>query len=126
MSSHFQLFRSTKIGLTGYENYILARGDVGYIRIVGGDRSWDVMTATANEDSGAIRACPHQSRLCEAAKRLGIERNTNPSERQDRFGRQYIMLCSWSGTPDASMNDDAHVTNFCTRFFEIYDAKCSS
>ena len=126
MSSRFHLFQSIKTGLTGRDSYILARDEIGYLRIVGDSGSWDVMTATANEDSGRITACADQSRLCEAAKRLGKERSLAPTERRDLFGRQFIWVCHWSGMPDGSMNDDAHVVNFCTRFFEIYDAKCSS
>jgi hypothetical protein len=121
MISSFELRRSTKIGLTGTENYILTRDGVGYLRIVGGSSHWDVMTATADEDRGGISACPNRPSLCEAAMRLGIELKTNPYLRQDRYGREYIVICSLKPTLDEHQKDEAHVTNFCTRFFEIYD-----
>ena len=93
MNNPFELIRSHKIGLEGSENYIVARDNVVYLRIVGGSPCWDVMTATASEDNGAIRACPNQSRLREAAKRLGVALKVNPWERRDRRAREYVAIC---------------------------------
>ena len=123
MNNPFELIRSQKRGLKGGENYIVARNDVAYLRIVGGSPFWEVMTATADEDHGAIRACPYQSRLREAARRLGTELNVEPGERQDWLAREYIVICrlNLSDRPDESLADQAELTDLCARFFETYD-----
>ena len=123
MKNPFKLLRSHKFGLDGSENYIVARDDVAYLRIVGGSPFWEVMTATADEDHGAIRACPYQSRLREAARRLGTELNLEPGERQDWLAREYVVICrlNLSERPNDSLADLAELTELCARFFETYD-----
>jgi hypothetical protein len=128
MNSPFKLLRSHKFGLDGSENYVVARDDVAYLRIVGGRPFWTVMTATADEDDGAIRACPEQLRLREAAIRLGTELKVTPGEGQDWLARQYVVICqlNLSDRPDESLADQAELNDLCTRFFETYDLLTSS
>lgn len=120
MNNGIDVNRSQKIGLTGEENYIVARGNVGYLRIVGGSPCWSVMTATVGEDHGQIRACPNQLRLRDAAKRLGTELNTNPYARLDRGKREYVVICGLSDAAPGAIKDRT-LEALCKRFFEIYD-----
>lgn len=122
MNNPFKLLRSHKLGLEGSENYVVARDNVVYLRIVGGGPRWDVMTATADEDQGGITACPNQLRLREAAKRIGTELKTKPCERLDWLAREYVVICGYLiDRPDEPLANQAGLLDFCTRFFETYD-----
>lgn len=63
MESSFEIYTSNKVGLESKESYIVTRGNTGYLRILGAEPEWSLMTATADEDHGRIRRCPDQLRL---------------------------------------------------------------
>lgn len=122
MKVPFEIRTSTKIGLHGRERYIVTRGRTGYLRIVGDEPQWLLMTATADEDDGRIRRCSDQLRLVEAAMRLGKELNTAPTLEKDWLGREYVKIGLITRdsvqTPDEFENENNAAI---IRFFELFD-----
>lgn len=122
MKNDFQIYHSNKIGLAGTEGYIVTRGNIGFLRILGTEPKWTLMTATADEDHGRIHRCPEQLRLVEAALRLGHEIKTEPRVERDWQDREYVKICTINSEPGQAQDDfDKEATNLFKRFFEIYD-----
>lgn len=122
MKRDFEIHTSNKIGLVSKESYIVTRGSKGFLRILGAEPEWSLMTATANEDDGRIQRCPDQLRLAEAALRLGTELKTEPRVERDWQGREYVKICVI--TQDAGQAQEAfdkENADLFRRFFEIYD-----
>ena len=122
MTNAFQILKSEKTGLNSKESYIVSRGQVSFLRILGADPQWELMTATASEDHGRIQVCNSQLRLVEAALRLGMKLDTKPKVEADRMGREYVKIC---GITQAKSQDDEafnkELEGVLIRFFEIYD-----
>jgi hypothetical protein len=122
MKLDFEIHTSNKVGLVSKESYIVTRGGTGFLRILGAEPEWSLMTATANEDDGRTPRCPDQLRLVEAALRLGTELKTEPRVERDWQGREYVKICVI--TRDAGQAQDAfdkENADLFRRFFEIYD-----
>lgn len=122
VESTFKILESDKIGLNSSESYIVVRGRTSFLRILGGDPQWELMTATASEDHGRVHVCPNQLRLVEAALRLGAEVDTQPAVESDWMGREYVKICGIrreSGQDDESFNRS--IRKLLLRFFVIYD-----
>ena len=92
-STTFEVLQSKKNGLNSPESYIVVRDQTGFLRILGNDPQWELMTATASEDHGRIKVCPNRLGLVESALRLGTELETNPSIERDWAGREYVKIC---------------------------------
>ena len=122
MSDTFQILPSAKVGLNSKESYIVVRDQTSFLRILGADPQWEIMTATASEDHGRIRVCNDRIRLVQAAWRLGTEIDTQPKVQADWMGREYVMICVI--TQNCSQDDkefEKESNKFFTRFFELYD-----
>jgi hypothetical protein len=65
----FDIKRSNKAYINSNEHYIVIRKGVVYLRIVGSEGNYVVMTATAGEDYNGVVACPNMVSLNEAALR---------------------------------------------------------
>jgi len=123
VATEVQITKSRKSGLNSKESYVVARGGIGFLRILGANPSWQLMTATASEDDGGIRVCPSQLRLMESALRYGSELKTSPFVRKDHVGREYVTICNLrkrDGMSDETF--DTELLSVIDRFFEIYDA----
>lgn len=121
MPSTFQIFQSDKAGLNSKESYIVVRGKISFLRILGSDPSWELMTATASEDSGHIDVCVDRPRLIQAAWRLGTEIGVRPESHSDRSGREYVkigVIIKKKSQDDLDFKNELH--NILTRFFELY------
>lgn len=122
MKNDFQTIRSNKSGLDSKESYVIARGKVGFLRVLGDEPEWDLVTMTASEDRGQIQVCSDQNRLIESALRFGKELGTEPIVKRDWMGRKYVTICVLTRDPGQSDEDfDQENTNHLTRFFEIFD-----
>jgi hypothetical protein len=122
MSHTFQILPSVKVGLNSKESYIVVRDQTSFLRILGADPQWEIMTATASEDHGRIQVCNDRIRLVQAAWRLGTEIDTLPKVQSDWMGREYVIICVI--TQDCGQNDkefEKESNKFFTRFFELYD-----
>lgn len=122
MKRDFEVYTSNKVGLESKESYIVTRGSSGFLRVLGAEPEWTLMTATADEDHGRIRRCPDQLRLVEAALRLGTEIETAPRVERDWQGREYVKICVITRDAGKAQDDfDKDSANLFRRFFEIYD-----
>lgn len=122
MVDAFQIIKSDKFGLNSKESYILVRGKTSFLRILGADPQWELMTATASEDNGRIRICNDRHRLIQAAWRLGTDVDTKPEIKSDWMGREYVSICSVTqqeSQGDKEFNDELKM--LFSRFFELYD-----
>lgn len=128
MSKDFEVLSSNKVGLTAEEGYVVVRNGVAFLRILGGEPAWNLMTATADEDHGRIVVCPDRMRLVQSALRLCNELGgAAPRVETDLVGREYVKICTITREPGES--DGAfHAANdeLLTRFFEIFDSHDAS
>ena len=123
MSHDFDVFTSHKNGLNSPEKYVVARDGIGYLRLLGSEPQWSLITATASEDDGRIEACSDKLRLVESALRLGVEIGTSPTIDEDWKGREYIRICIVNQRPGEERESvEQKLLKLLTRFFEIYDA----
>jgi hypothetical protein len=70
MTDEFQILESTKVGLDSKESYVIVRNRTSFLRVLGNEPEWSLMTATASEDHGRIEVCSEQRRLVESALRF--------------------------------------------------------
>ncbi|MBS0846971.1 hypothetical protein [Citrobacter sp. JGM124] len=123
MARVFEISKSNKSGLNSKESYIVTRNKVSYLRILGAEPQWGLMTATADEDNKRIKVCPEQLRLVETALRLGNELTTSPLVEKDWAGREYVQICLIHQPPEQSDQELTHELSLVLhRFFELYDA----
>ncbi|WP_133698746.1 hypothetical protein [Roseateles toxinivorans] len=123
MTDEFFLLESSKVGLESDESFVVVRNRTAFLRVLGAEPEWSLMTATADEDHGRVLACADQRRLVEAALRLGAELNTRPTVERDRKGREYVKVCVI--TRDPGQSDEAFDKDnqrAFGRFFEIFDS----
>lgn len=121
--SEIQIRSSSKAGLESKESFIVTRGNTSFLRILGEEPSWELMTATASEDRGGIDVCRDQLRLVESALRLGNELKTSPAVHTDWMAREYVKICTIVQRED--MGDEqfnSELRSIFERFFQIYDA----
>lgn len=119
----FEIHPSNKAGLNSRESYIVVRNRVSFLRILGANPQWELMTATASEDNGRIKVCNNRPRLVQAAWRLGVEINTRPEVKSDWKDREYVSICVIN--TKNSTNVDAvrkEIDALLSRFFELYDS----
>lgn len=124
MTSNFGIFPSNKSGLIAEESYIVVRNGTSFLRILGEEPKWTVMTATASEDYGRTRVYPDRTRLIAAALLLCRENGATPGVVADWQGREYVNI----GTITRELGeteDEFHNGNneLFHRFFELFD-KC--
>ena len=109
MKNTISVLESTKVGLESKESYVVVRNRTVFLRILGADPKWFLMTATADEDHGRVLVCTDQRRLIEAALRLGAELNTGPTVERDWKGREYVKVCvitRESGESDGAFDEE--------------------
>lgn len=122
MKNDFQIISSSKHGINSRESYVIAREKIGFLRVLGDEPEWSLITATASEDHGQIHVCSDQRRLIETALRLGAEIGTSPKVKQDWLGREYVEICVITREPGESEEVfDRENTCLLKKFFEIFD-----
>lgn len=122
MSDSFEVLKSNKTGLNSKESFVVTRGRTSFLRILGSEPHWELMTATADEDRGYIKVCKDQLRLMEAALRLGCELETAPKVEKDWMNREFVKICVIKSDPEQDQKDfDNEISQLLGRFFELYD-----
>lgn len=122
MSDAFQIIESNKAGLESNESYVITRGATSFLRVLGSEPQWTLMTATASEDHDRIRVCADRRRLVASAFRLGVEIETDPVGKKDRAGREFVRICVINREPGQSQEDfESENAALFRRFFEIFD-----
>lgn len=123
MMDTYRVLKSNKVGLDSEEGYVVVRNGISFLRILGGEPKWIVMTATASEDHGRIRVCSERLRLVESALRLCAECGSNPGVEKDWLGREYVKIGTITREVGESEEDFQSVNDtLFQRFFEIFDS----
>ena len=103
------------------ESYIVARGNVAYLKIIGKAPEWQLLTATASDSQPGFPACADQARLIAAALKIGEVIQTQPTLEKDKQRREQVNIC----TIVDHLNNDVHfqqeIADLFMRFFELYD-----
>lgn len=97
----FDIKRSQKAHIESAEHFIAVKGGIVYLRIVGEEGSYNVMTATAGEDYGGVAPFDNQMALTEAALRVSAFLGTSPQVKNDYHGREYVKICNCEYLSDA-------------------------
>lgn len=97
----FDIKRSNKAYINSNEHYIITAHGVVYLRVVGSEGSYVVMTATAGEDFSGEMACSNLVALNEAALRTSKNFGLVPTVKRDYHGREYVELCRCEYISDA-------------------------
>lgn len=123
MTETYQILQSSKVGLDSEESYVVVRNGISFLRILGGEPNWIVMTATASEDHGRIKVCAERPRLVGSAFLLSVEHGGHPKVEKDWLGREYVKICLITRKPGES-EDEFQSQNdaLFQRLFEIFDS----
>lgn len=116
----FKIVSSGKAGLTSVESLLVVRGRTSYLRILGGEPRWELMTATASEDDGHFQVCGDKSRLIGSAVRLSKSLGVLAHDTRDWRGREYVKIC----TIERDVDDDLPrlLNQVIEEFFELFDS----
>lgn len=124
MAKHeFQVLTSKKAGLVSKESFIVERGGHVFLRLLGKEPVWEIMTATAGEDSNIFTVCPDQLRLIETARAICVKRDFDPTVKIDWAGREYVKMADLlrrDGETDGELSESLH--EFIDEFFDLFDA----
>jgi hypothetical protein len=121
---NYEIYPSNKRGFSTKESYIVTRQGESFLRIVGGDQFFEVLTATASEDNrGGFRVCGERASIIGAAVQLSAELGVNPGFSKDSSGREFINICGISLREPCKVHDDewAEIDSALCRFFDIFD-----
>jgi len=121
MDNTIKILESHKHGFANKEKYIVTRGGTIYLRIVGNEPIYDLITATASEDDKSYVVCRDKIRLISSALKFGSSINTPPSYKEDTYGRQYIYVCTIDLSSENRNEDLKKVYAGLEQFFQIYD-----
>lgn len=125
MAQTMRIEKSNKRGFGNQESYIVTRGRTSYLRIVGNEPNYFLMTATASEDDKSYYVCSDRVKLISSALQLGTSLNIAPSRESDSSGRNFIRICAINFTPGIEHKDLEELSAALEKFFQIYDT-CDS
>ena len=97
----FDIRKSRKGHIDSPEHFIVVRDGIVYLRIVGEEGRYRVMTATAGEDDASALAFNNQVALNEAALRVSASLHISPVVKTDYHGREYVDVCGCEYLSDA-------------------------
>lgn len=116
MQEEIAFRRSLKRGLHSKNQYIVTRGQTVFLRVLGSDSYYEVMTATADEDNLPFTTHKNIAHVIEAATRTTADFfNKPPMITKDRANRTYAKLGILDGL------DDEDFEQFVYRFFKHLD-----
>ncbi len=98
---NFDIRKSSKAYIDAPEHYIVAHNGTVYLRIVGQEGSYVIMTATSGEDVGTDSACDDQQALNEAAIEVAKKIHCIPESKYDHHNRPYVKICECEFLSDA-------------------------
>ena len=116
----FELVDSKKLGGDWFQEFMVVRRNVIYLRVAGDGKNYRVMTATASEHG--YRICHDGERLWGAATQLARSYNCEADKTNDRKGRTYIMpfeVVQDEGKSDRTFTEE--FKGYISKFFDIYD-----
>jgi hypothetical protein len=97
----FDIRKSTKAHIDSPEHFVVVRRNTVYLRIVGEEGAYTVMTATAGEDDGSFRAFGDQDALNEAALKVIGQMDLRSARKTDFHERPYVEICYCEYLSDA-------------------------
>lgn len=113
MAVDFDIRHSYKRHLNASEKFMVCRGNTIFLRILGEEPNYEIMTATADEDGTNFTRVENQQYLMETALRLAAEIGIKTFVIKDNFGREYVKICPFQYISDAFRVSDM--------FFTMYD-----
>ena len=125
MIRDFRILESRKLGFAADENWMVVRAGEIFLRLVGGGGgSYSLMTATAGEDQGSLRACANQHLLRQAARRTAADFEVEPHEDKDSAGRDFVRICGFTidgPAEEARQQTLSEVYKVCDTLFKNFD-----
>lgn len=97
----FDLQRSNKAHIDSPEHYIVVHDGTVYLRILGQEGFYQVITATSGEDSGDFAAFGDQGALNTAAVGVAEKIDCKPLLKLDFHKRPYVQICECEFLSDA-------------------------
>lgn len=97
----FDIRRSKKSYIESPEQFVVVLDQTVYLRIVGQEGTYTIMTATAGEDDGEFRAFNDQSVINAAAMRTSNRLELIPSMKADFHSRPFVEICKCEFLSDA-------------------------
>ena len=122
MSRTIHIRKSNKRGFGSQKSWIVTRGRTSYLRIIGNDPSYSLMTATASEDDKSHYVCSNKVNLISSALQLGSLLKIPPSREADSSGRKFIRICAVNFVPGQEQEDLDELYAVLNTFFQIYDS----
>ncbi len=121
MARTIKIETSYKRGFAGQESYIVARGRMSYLRLVGNEPTYSLMTATASEDDKSYIVCSDKVKLISAALQFSAELGIPPSLDKDSSCRDFIRICTIEFFPSKHQEGIRAIRPNLEKFFYIYD-----
>lgn len=97
----FDIKKSDKSYINSKEHFIVVMNETVYIRIIGEEGNYLVITATAGEDCNGIKSFGNQIILNEAAFIVAEMINTKSEGKYDFHNRGYVEICTCEYISDA-------------------------
>ena len=101
MEMAFDIRRSNKSGINSQEHFIVVRGDTVFLRVIGREMDYILVTATAGEDTGQFHPYKDKKRLAQAALRTASLLKTPSCRMVDRKNREFTFICGFHFVSDA-------------------------
>ena len=101
LTTTFDIRRSSKAYIETPEHFIVVWDGIVYLRVIGHEGSYAVMTATAGEDEGHFSAYSDQNALNYAAVLASAQMQLESSTKTDIHDRPYVEICKCEFLSDA-------------------------
>lgn len=98
---NFDIRKSRKAYIEAPEHYIVVNNGTVYLRIIGQEGSYVVMTATSGEDVGTDSAFGDQKVLNEAAIEVAEKIRCIPEAKYEHHNHPYVKICECEFLSDA-------------------------
>ena len=121
MHREIEIHPSNKRGFGGQESHIVTRGRTSYLRIIGNDPDYRLMTATADEDDRSFRVCSEKIKLVASAIKLRTNYSAASPIQTDSSGRRFILICAAKFDPKTQIEDLRELRGVIDEFFSIFD-----
>jgi len=121
MHGNIEIHPSRKRGFGDQESHIVTRRRTSYLRIVGRDPEYRLMTATADEDDKSFRVCVERSKLVASAIKLRSNYSATSAIQTDSAGRRFILIATPKFHPQTQEADLHELRGVIDEFFRIFD-----
>ena len=121
MARTIKIEKSYKRGFAGKDSHIVARGRTSYLRLVGNELTYSLMTATASEDDKNYIVCSDKVKLISSALQFSAKLGVPPSFDKDSSCREFVRICTINFMPGKQQEGVDEVFAILDDFFQIYD-----